>query len=71
MKSILRVFSLEVAARDKEDLTEEPIIVKLRKVKTMLFLSIFPIATFVDSEHCRLAVRATTAHNLHLSFCNV
>ena len=32
VKQALRVYSLEVAARDKEDLKEEPIVVKLRKV---------------------------------------
>lgn len=32
VKQVLRVFSLEVPAREKDDLTEEPIVVKLRKV---------------------------------------
>ena len=32
VKQVLRVYSLEVPARDKEDLKEEPIVVKLRKV---------------------------------------
>ncbi|KAG8802430.1 hypothetical protein FRC17_006416, partial [Serendipita sp. 399] len=31
VKSVLRAFSIEVAAKDKDDLTEEPIIVRLRK----------------------------------------
>ncbi|KAA1472041.1 ADF-like domain-containing protein [Dentipellis sp. KUC8613] len=31
VKSVLRVFSIEVAARDTDDLKEEPIIVRLRK----------------------------------------
>ncbi|KAJ2925423.1 hypothetical protein H1R20_g11693, partial [Candolleomyces eurysporus] len=31
VKTALRVYSIEVAAREKEDLNEEPIIVKLRK----------------------------------------
>ncbi|CCA72796.1 related to coactosin [Serendipita indica DSM 11827] len=31
VKSVLRIFSIEVAAKDKEDLEEEPIIVRLRK----------------------------------------
>ncbi|KAI0066835.1 actin depolymerizing protein [Artomyces pyxidatus] len=31
VKSILRVFSIEVAAREKDDLKEEPIVVRLRK----------------------------------------
>ena len=29
---MLRVFSMEVPAREKDDLKEEPIVVKLRKV---------------------------------------
>ncbi|KAI0805968.1 actin depolymerizing protein [Irpex lacteus] len=31
VKSVLRVFSIEVPAREKDDLKEEPIVVKLRK----------------------------------------
>ncbi|OBZ67985.1 Coactosin [Grifola frondosa] len=31
VKSVLRVFSIEVAAREKDDLKEDPIIVRLRK----------------------------------------
>ncbi|KAI0656885.1 actin depolymerizing protein [Cubamyces menziesii] len=31
VKSVLRVYSMEVPAREKDDLKEEPIIVKLRK----------------------------------------
>ena len=34
MKNVLRVFSIEVPAREKDDLKEEPIIIKLRKVST-------------------------------------
>lgn len=34
VKSVLRVFSIEVPAREKDDLKEEPIVVKLRKVCT-------------------------------------
>ena len=33
VKSVLRVFSIEVPAREKDDLKEEPIIIKLRKVR--------------------------------------
>ena len=36
VKSVLRVFSIEVPAREKDDLKEEPIVVKLRKVRTGL-----------------------------------
>jgi len=31
VKSVLRVFSIEVAARERDDLKEDPIIVRLRK----------------------------------------
>ncbi|KAF8649600.1 hypothetical protein AX16_005691 [Volvariella volvacea WC 439] len=31
VKTVLRVYSIEVAAREKDDLNEDPIIVKLRK----------------------------------------
>ncbi|RDB30127.1 Coactosin [Hypsizygus marmoreus] len=31
VKRVLRVFSIEVAAREKDDLTEDPIVVRLRK----------------------------------------
>ncbi|EEB98757.1 hypothetical protein MPER_01684, partial [Moniliophthora perniciosa FA553] len=31
VKSVLRVYSIEVAAREKDDLNEEPIVVRLRK----------------------------------------
>jgi len=31
VKSVLRVYSIEVAAREKDDLNEDPIVVRLRK----------------------------------------
>ena len=31
-KSVFRIYSIDVAAREKDDLKEEPIIVRLRKV---------------------------------------
>ena len=34
VKSILRVYSIEVAARERDDLNEDPIVVRLRKVRT-------------------------------------
>ena len=36
VKAVLRTFSIEVAAKDKADLEEEPIIVRLRKVSAAL-----------------------------------
>lgn len=35
VKSVLRTFSIEVAAKDKDDLEEEPIVVRLRKVRAV------------------------------------
>ena len=35
VKQVLRVYSLEVPAREKDDLKEEPIIVRLRKVRRL------------------------------------
>lgn len=32
VKEVIRAFSIEVAARDIDDLEEEPIVVRLRKV---------------------------------------
>jgi len=32
VKQVLRVYSIEVAAREKDDLKEDPIIIRLRKV---------------------------------------
>ena len=34
VKTVLRTFSIEVAAKDKDDLEEEPIVVRLRKVRS-------------------------------------
>ena len=63
MKSVLRVYSIEVPAREKDDLKEEPIVIKLRKVR--------PPAT-CDSSHAhglrRLGVQATMAFNRAPSF---
>lgn len=33
VKQVLRVYSIEVPAREKDDLKEEPIVIKLRKVR--------------------------------------
>jgi hypothetical protein len=33
VKNVLRVYSIEVAAKEKDDLKEDPIVVKLRKVR--------------------------------------
>jgi hypothetical protein len=36
VKTTLRVYSIEVAAREKDDLNEDPIVVRLRKVRSLL-----------------------------------
>jgi hypothetical protein len=38
VKSIFRAYSIDVAAREKDDLKEEPIVVRLRKVFTPFFV---------------------------------
>lgn len=35
VKQVLRVYSIEVPAREKDDLKEDPIVVKLRKVSVL------------------------------------
>ena len=64
VKSVFRAYSIDVAAREKDDLKEDPIIVRLRKV-------------FVPNSHLSLSqdltplfrpeVRATTGCNNMLS----
>ena len=34
VKEVLRVYSIEVAAREKDDLNEDPIVTRLRKVRS-------------------------------------
>jgi hypothetical protein len=71
VKSVLRVYSIEVAAEKKEDLNEEPIIKRLRKVRTSVSTSSFLkeasllITTF---DLFRLGVRATMASDLYSDF---
>jgi hypothetical protein len=38
VKSVFRAYSIDVAAREKDDLKEEPIVVRLRKVFTPTFV---------------------------------
>jgi hypothetical protein len=60
VKQVLRVFSIEVAAREKDDLKEEPIVVKLRKVcPTTSFSRILGSCTVF-----RLVGQATMVYNL-------
>ena len=35
VKSVFRVYSIDVPAKDKDDLKEDPIVVRLRKVLTL------------------------------------
>lgn len=39
VKKVLKAFSIEVPARDHDDLKEDPIVVKLRKVRAYLVAS--------------------------------
>lgn len=36
VKQVLRVYSIEVPARERDDLKEDPIVVKLRKVSGLI-----------------------------------
>ena len=36
VKNVLRVYSIEVAAREKDDLNEDPIVTRLRKVRSSI-----------------------------------
>lgn len=38
MKQVLRSYSIDVAAREKDDVNEDPIIVRLRKVRLTVLL---------------------------------
>ena len=40
VKEVLRAYSIEVAAQDKDDLKEDPIIKRLRKVGDLHILSL-------------------------------
>lgn len=59
VKQVLRVFSIEVPAREKDDLKEDPIVVKLRKV--CVVRSDVQVNMFIYLS--RLAVRAMTVFN--------
>jgi hypothetical protein len=47
VKGTLRVYSIEVAAREKDDLNEDPIVVRLRKVRVFR-ACLFQTAHFAD-----------------------
>ena len=46
VKTVFRVYSIDVAAREKDDLKEEPIVVRLRKV---IYLAEYPSRQGTDS----------------------
>ena len=48
VKTVLRTFSIEVAAKDEDDLEEGPIIARLRKVCHCTLLPIYPQRTESD-----------------------
>ena len=47
VKTVFRVYSIDVAAREKDDLKEEPIVVRLRKV---ISLDSYPSRQGTDSS---------------------
>lgn len=61
MKAVLRVYSMEVPAREKDDLKEEPIVVKLRKVRPARSAILRALITWITGGLFRLEVQATTA----------
>ena len=48
VKQVLRVYSIEVAAREKDDLNEDPIVIKLRKVRALV--PPIPLPVFLRSR---------------------
>jgi hypothetical protein len=48
VKTTLRVYSIEVAAREKDDLNEDPIVVRLRKVRPLLSRFFFVNPPFLN-----------------------
>lgn len=62
VKQVLRVFSLEVPAREKDDLTEEPIVVKLRKVSYTKSTESGPLT----ENSCRRVEQATMGFDIPL-----
>jgi hypothetical protein len=61
VKQVLRVYSLDVPAREKDDLKEEPIIIKLRKVRSASLCIVCGIVDHdTDDAFGRLVVLVTT-----------
>lgn len=69
VKSVLRVFSLEVPAREKDDLKEEPIVVKLRKVSSVSYLC--PPMSLLSSSRPAVPVMTVSNRfsNCYVSLC--
>jgi hypothetical protein len=70
VKTVLRVYSIEVAAEKKEDLNEEPIVKRLRKVRAPFSSPLFTQrSVFVHRYFLippRLAVRVMMVSDLYL-----
>lgn len=63
VKSVFRVYSIDVAAREKDDLKEDPIIVRLRKVFVLNSRpSLSQDLTFYLGWRCQLRRGVTTCH---------
>jgi hypothetical protein len=52
VKNVLRVFSIEVAAHEKSDLNEDPIVVRLRKVSPSFSFPLHPVRDQEGSLGC-------------------
>jgi hypothetical protein len=54
VKGVLRVYSIEVPAREKDDLKEDPIVVKLRKVCSSSESLLWAVTDVVEGWRCEL-----------------
>jgi len=61
VKGALPVYSIEVAARERDDLKEDPIVVRLRKVRNLSELLAAYIYSWTETIMVRLAAQATMA----------
>lgn len=64
---MLKVYSIEVPARENHDLEEEPIVVRLRKVRQAR-IPFRQVHVGLTNTHGRQAVRATTVYDRSLRY---
>ena len=67
VKQVLRTFSIDVAAREVDDLNEGPIVIRLRKVS--FNRRAFCIALHLEHSYYRLVVQAMTAYKTIEALC--